>query len=188
MKLRLIFFLLILILTLTSILFFKLWISISIIGYSVLIPFNFINIFFFFFLFFTVLYFLRRGIAQKKEKRDREAIFTSEFFKSLYDIDRALSTIERYRNRSVIAGAISNEKVNTVDLVTEILRAYRQRKIKRFVDYEVRIGKGYLAIGAVIRHLIAHKKIPRRQSYFLERELKHYMPKEDIIGKFYERV
>lgn len=186
MRLRLILFLLILIFILTSILFFR--ISISIIGYPILVPFNFINVLFFLFLLLMALYFFRRGTSRKKEERGREVIFTSEFFKSLYDIDRALSIIERYRNRSVIARTISNEKVNTVDLVTEILRAYRQRKIKRFVDYEIKIGKGYLAIGAIIKHLITHKKIPKKQSYFLERELGHYMPKEDIIGKFYERV
>jgi hypothetical protein len=127
-------------------------------------------------------------MSQKKEERDRESIFTIEFFKSLYDIDKALTTIEIYSNRSIIAKVISNERINTVDLVREIARAYRQRKIRRFVDYEVRIGKGYLAIGAIIRHLIAHKKLPREQSYFLERELGHYMPKDDIIGKYYERV
>jgi hypothetical protein len=127
-------------------------------------------------------------MSQKKEERDRESIFAIEFFKSLYDIDKALTTIELYSNRSIIAKVISNERINTVDLVREIARAYRQRKIRRFVDYEVRIGKGYLAIGAIIRHLIAHKKLPREQSYFLERELGHYMPKDDIIGKYYERV
>lgn len=63
-----------------------------------------------------------------------------------------------------------------------------QRKVKRLVEYEISIGKGYMAIGAIIRHMIHHKKMPREQAYYLEKTLHHYMPKDDLIDKFYERV
>ena len=122
---------------------------------------------------------------RKEDERKVEELFTYEFLHSA-STDKIPELVENYKNRSTLAKTRSDPKVDVISLANKILDSYTQRKVRNSVGSFLSSGKGYQALGVIIKHLIEHHKIPTYQANFLERELKHLMPKRDIIG-LYER-
>lgn len=120
-------------------------------------------------------------------KKSKEKIFARKLLKT-YEVDKALDVIEEYKDESFFASVLAHERINTIDLVEEIIYTKRQKHVRKFLAYLMSKGKSDDALGYLLRHLIAHKKVPRNQSYFLEKELSHYLRKKDVIGKLYERI
>lgn len=120
-------------------------------------------------------------------EKSKEKIFARKLLKT-YEVDKALDVIEEYRDESFFASVLAHKRINTIDLVEEIMSTKRQRHVRKFMAYLMNKGKSDDALGYLLRHLIAHKKIPRNQSYFLEKELGRYLRKKDVIGKLYERI
>jgi hypothetical protein len=133
---------------------------------------------------FSILFLILYQVSSPKKDVERE--FARGLLKA-YETDVALEVIEKYRNESFVASVLLDKRINTVDLAREIVYTIRQGHVRKFIDYLEKRGKSDDALGYVLRHLIAHKKIPSDQSIFLERELRRYLPKRDVIGKLYER-
>ncbi len=138
---------------------------------------------------FLIVICLLLVIYQYKGRKKGETRFEEEFTRQLLSVkspERVKEIINRYKERSSLAHALDNPKIDAVSLTRKILNTYSQKKVKRTIEYLRRIGKEYQALGTIIKHLISHKKLAPYQAYLLEKELKHFMPKRDIIG-LYER-
>jgi len=123
---------------------------------------------------------------EKEEQRKIEELFTYEALRSA-SADEFHEKVERYKNRSTFAKTLSNPKIDNTALGKKILDSYREKKVRKSVEYFLSSDKGYQALGVIIKHLIGHHKIPTYEAYLLEKELKHLMPKRDIID-LYEKV
>lgn len=136
----------------------------------------------------SLVQFLPKKAEEKKKEEDRtiEELFTYELLHSL-SADKAHELVEKYKYRSAIAKTLSNPDIDDVALAKKLLDSFSQRKVRRTAEYLFNSGKGYQALGAIILHLIEHHKIPPYEANVLKRELKHLMPKRDIIG-LYEKV
>lgn len=140
-------------------------------------------------LFLVILYQYAEATKEKKRK-DEGRRFEEEFTKQLLEvksIDEVKQVVDVYKDKSALAHALSNPKIDAASLAQKIIGAYSQRKVRDTVNYLIKIGKGYQALGVIIKHLIAHKKIHDYQAYILEKEIGYLMPKRDIIG-LYEKA
>lgn len=123
---------------------------------------------------------------KREEQKNIEEIFTEELFRTS-SLDKAIEVIKTYKEKSILANTLSRPEMSPANMARKLLKSYSQTKVRRTVEYLIDIGKGYEAVGTILRHLIDHKKLSSKQAYVLEKELGGLMPKRDLIG-LYEKI
>lgn len=135
------------------------------------------------------------GIKEsKKETKYIENKFAEELLRLMYNdvdtaIDEAVRVIETHKENSKFARTFSSlNKYSMIDLIEEIRRNYLQRDIQYVVNKMLETENKYLALGALLRHLIHHKKLPLKVRQILEENLYDLMPTKDILEKYEHKV